>query len=40
VSSLVLVTVHTDTVAQVLGSLPATMQQKLNDCLKAGLGLP
>ena len=40
VSCLVLVTVYTDTVAQVLGSLSAAMTQKLNDCLKAALGLP
>jgi hypothetical protein len=40
VSSLVLVTVYTDTVAKVLGTLSPTMRQKLDDCLKAGLGLP
>ena len=40
VSGLVLVTVYADTVAQVLGSLPAAMTQKLNDCLKAALELP
>jgi mRNA-degrading endonuclease toxin of MazEF toxin-antitoxin module len=40
VSCLVLVTVYTDTVAQVLGSLSAAMTQKLNDCLKRTLGLP
>jgi mRNA interferase MazF len=40
VSSLVLVTVYTDTVAQVLGSLSPTMLLKLDDCLKVGLGLP
>ena len=40
VSSLVLDTVYVDTVAQVLGSLSTTLQQKLDDCLKVGLGLP
>ena len=40
VSCLVLVTVYTDTVAQVLGSLSPAMRQKLNDCLKVALGLP
>jgi mRNA interferase MazF len=40
VSSLVLDTVYSDTVAQVLGSLAPTLLQKLDDCLKAGLGLP
>src|SRR5438874_3757365 len=40
VSCLMLVTVYADTVAPVLGSLSAAMQHKLNDCLKAALGLP
>jgi mRNA-degrading endonuclease toxin of MazEF toxin-antitoxin module len=40
VSCLVLVTVYTDTVARVLGSLSAAMKQKLNDCLKVALELP
>ena len=40
VSSLVLDTVYTDTVAQVLGSLSPTLLQKLDDCLRVGLGLP
>ena len=40
VSSLVLDTVYTDTIAQVLGSLSAALLQKLDDCLKLGLGLP
>ena len=40
VSSLVLVTVYTDTVAKVLGSLSPAMKQKLDDCLKAALALP
>jgi mRNA interferase MazF len=40
VSSLVLDTVYVDTVAQVLGSLSTTLLQKLDDCLKVGLGLP
>src|SRR5919197_379585 len=37
VSCLLLVTVYTDTVAQVLGSLSPTLKQKLNDCLKVAL---
>ena len=40
VSSLVLVTVYADTVVKVLGILSPTMQKKLDDCLKIGLGLP
>ena len=40
VSSLVLVTVYTNTIAQVLGSLSVALLQKLEDCLKVGLGLP
>ena len=40
VSGLVLDTVYVDTVAQVLGTLPTTLLQKLNDCLRVGLGLP
>jgi len=40
VSSLVIDTVYTDTVAQVLGVLSQTLLQKLDDCLKVGLGLP
>lgn len=40
VSCLILVTVYTNTVAQVLGSLSAAMKQKLNDCLKVALELP
>jgi len=40
VSSLILVTVYNDTVAQVLGSLSRTLLQKFDDCLKVGLGLP
>jgi mRNA interferase MazF len=39
VSSLVLDTVYTDTVAQMLGSLSPTLLQKLDDCLKVGLVL-
>ncbi len=39
VSCLVLVTVYTDTIAQVLGTLSPVMRQKLDDCLKAALGL-
>ena len=40
VSSLVLDTVYVDTIAQVLGSPSTTLLQKLEDCLKVGLGLP
>ncbi len=40
VSCLLLATVDADRVAKVLGRLSPTMTQKLNDCLKAGLGLP
>jgi mRNA interferase MazF len=40
VSSLVLDTVYVDTVTQVLGSLSTTLLQKLDDCLRVGLGLP
>jgi mRNA interferase MazF len=40
VSGLVLDTVYADAVAQVLGSLSPAMKQKLDDCLKAALGLP
>lgn len=39
VSSLVLDTVYTDTVAQMLGSLSPTLLERFNDCLKVGLGL-
>src|ERR1700736_1451803 len=39
VSSLVLVTVYTATLARVLGTLSPTLQKKLDDCLKAGLAL-
>src|SRR5437879_7392960 len=35
-----LVTIYTDTAAQVQGSLSAALLQKLDDCLKVGLGLP
>jgi mRNA interferase MazF len=38
-SSLVLDTVFSDTVAQVLGSLSPMLLQKLDNCLKVGLGL-
>jgi hypothetical protein len=37
--SLVLDTVYSDTVAQVLGTLSTTLLQKFDDCLKVGLGL-
>jgi hypothetical protein len=40
VSSLVLDTVYVDTVAQILGSLSTGLLHKLDDCLKAGLGIP
>jgi mRNA-degrading endonuclease toxin of MazEF toxin-antitoxin module len=40
VSCLLLATVDADRVAQVLGSLSAAMQQRLNDCLKVALALP
>jgi mRNA-degrading endonuclease toxin of MazEF toxin-antitoxin module len=40
VSCLVLVTVYSDTVAQVLGSLSTAMNKDLNDCLKVALALP
>jgi mRNA-degrading endonuclease toxin of MazEF toxin-antitoxin module len=39
VSCLVLVTVYADTVAHVLGTLSAALQQKLDECLKVALGL-
>jgi mRNA interferase MazF len=39
-SCLLLMTVYSDNVSQVLGSLSASMIQKLNDCLKAALALP
>lgn len=39
VSSLVLVTVYSDSVAQVLGNLSPLLLEKLDDCLKVGLGL-
>lgn len=40
VSGSVLDTVYADTIAQVLGSLSTALLQKLDDCLKVGLGLP
>src|SRR3954465_13040447 len=40
VSCLVLVTVYADTVETKLGTLSPPMQQKLDTCLKAALGLP
>jgi mRNA-degrading endonuclease toxin of MazEF toxin-antitoxin module len=40
VSSLVLVTVYADTVETKLGALSPAMQQRLDTCLKAALGLP
>ena len=40
VSGLVLVTVYSDSVAQVLGMLSATMKARLDDCLRVALALP
>jgi mRNA-degrading endonuclease toxin of MazEF toxin-antitoxin module len=40
ISCLVLVTIYTDSIAQVLGTLSPAMKQKLDDCLKAALALP
>ncbi len=40
VSCLLLATVDTNTIAQRLGTLSPAMNLKLNDCLKAGLGIP
>lgn len=40
VSALVLVTIYTDNVAQILGSLSPTLMQQFDNCLKVGLGLP
>jgi mRNA-degrading endonuclease toxin of MazEF toxin-antitoxin module len=40
VSGLVLDTVYSDTVAQVLGRPSPALLQRFNDCLKVGLGLP
>lgn len=40
VSGLVLDTIYADTVAQVLGSLSATLMQQFDNCLKVALGLP
>jgi len=40
VSCLLLATVDGDRVDQVLGALPATLRNSLNDCLKAALGMP
>ncbi len=39
-SCLLLATVDANKVVQVLGSLSPAMKQNLNDCLKAGLGIP
>jgi mRNA interferase MazF len=39
VSCLVLMTIYTDTIAQVLGTLSPPLKQKLDDCLKAALNL-
>ena len=40
VACLMLVTVYADTIAQVLGLLSPTMQNELDGCLKAAMGLP
>jgi mRNA-degrading endonuclease toxin of MazEF toxin-antitoxin module len=40
VSCLLMATIRADRVDQVIGVLSQSMQQKLNDCLKAALGLP
>ena len=39
VSCLVLVTVYADTIVQTLGTLSPSMKDKLNDCLRAAMGL-
>jgi mRNA interferase MazF len=39
VSGLVLDTVYSDTIAQVLGELSPTLMQRFNECLKVGLGV-
>src|SRR5262249_22858669 len=39
VSCLLLATVDADRVAKVLGTVSPTMKQKLDDCLKAALGI-
>ena len=39
ISCVLLVTVYADTVAQVLGTLSMLQMQKLDQCLRAGLGL-
>ncbi len=40
VSCLVLVTIYTDTIDRVLGTLSPSLKQKLDECLKVALGLP
>jgi mRNA interferase MazF len=40
VSCLVLVTVYSDAIAQVLGSLSPSLTRRLDDCLKTALALP
>ena len=40
VSCLLMATIKTDRVHQVIGVLSHSMQQKLNACLKAALGMP
>jgi mRNA-degrading endonuclease toxin of MazEF toxin-antitoxin module len=40
VSCLLMATIKADRVDQTIGVLPHSMKQKLDDCLKAALGLP
>ena len=40
VSCLLLATIDADRVSYVLGTLSPALQNQLNDCLKAALGLP
>jgi len=40
VSCLLLATIDGNRVDQLLGTLPASMRDRLNDCLKAALGMP
>jgi mRNA interferase MazF len=40
ISCLLMATVKADNVERVIGCLSDSMKQKLNDCLKAALGLP
>jgi mRNA interferase MazF len=40
VSCINLATVHQDRIQRVIGHLPASVMRRLDDCLKAALGLP